>query len=68
MEIIHSFILSLTSEGAASDLKGELQQACWDGQDTGERNLLSVTVICVDDAHLLLSDIKGHRTVPVIVS
>ncbi len=58
----------LTSEGAASDLEGGLQQVHGDGQDMGERHLRSVAVICIDDTHLIPTDLQDHRTVPVIVS
>lgn len=57
-----------TSEGAASDLKGELQQVLGDGQDTRERHLLCVAIICIDDTRLILTNLQDHSTVPLTVS
>lgn len=39
-----------------------------DGQDTGERHLLSVAVIGIHDSQFILTDLQDHCTVPVIVS
>ncbi len=61
-------LICFTGEGAAGDLKGELQQVHGDGQDAGEWHLLSVAIISIDDTHLILTNLQDHRTVPVTVS
>lgn len=58
----------LTNEGAANDLKGELQQVLGDGCDPGKRQFLSVSIICIEDTDLLLADFQHHCTVPVVVT
>lgn len=54
----------VTSEGAASDLKGKLSQVHGDGQDPGKWNVLSVAIICIDDTHLILTNLQDHCSVP----
>lgn len=56
-----------TAEAAADDLERELQEVLRDGPDTGERHLLTVTVVSVDDPHLALADLQDHSTVPLAI-
>lgn len=58
----------LTNEGAANDLKGELQQVLGDWCGPGKRQFLSVSIICIEDTDLLLADFQHHCTVPVVVT
>lgn len=62
------FFVSLTSKGAASDLEGELQQVHGNGYDAGKWYFLSVSVICIEDTDLPLTDFEDHCPVPVIVT
>lgn len=45
-----------TSQSAASDLKGNLQQVLGDGQNPGKWHDLSVAIIRIDDFHLILTN------------
>lgn len=56
-----------TSQSAATDLKGKLQQVLGDGQNPGIWHRLSVAIICIDDFHLILTTLQDHCTVPDIV-